>query len=214
MRFTMLPRGGMLPPIHSTDVGTGEHSTLERMNRGRIGDQLAGKQVPGTILPMNAFLRAWSILIVAVKRLLAQRGLALATLLGLVAAVALTTSIPLYAEAVYYRVLSEGLFSDATGYKGDAIRPPVTLLFRYVGSFTGPVQWEALQLLNAYADYDLYRDLRLPPSPELSQVRMVNTGILGIYTAADIEVVTTKPPLGFQSPISLHVSTIFMTHIG
>ena len=86
---------------------------------------------------MNTLLRIWSILVVAAKRLLAQRGLALATLLGLVAAVALTTSIPLYTEAVYYRILSEGLFSDAPGFKGAAVRPPIALLFRYVGSFTG-----------------------------------------------------------------------------
>ena len=49
---------------------------------------------------MNALLRTWYLLSVAARRLLAQRGLALATLLGLVAAVALTISIPLYADAV------------------------------------------------------------------------------------------------------------------
>ena len=87
---------------------------------------------------MNILLRFWSIFVVAAKRLLAQRGLALATLLGLVAAVALTTSIPLYAEAVYYRVLSEGLFTETTRHRDAALRPPAVLLFRYVGSFTGP----------------------------------------------------------------------------
>ncbi len=149
--------------------------------------------------PMNALLRAWSILIVAVKRLLAQRGLVLAMLLGLVVAVALTTSIPLYAEAVYYRVLTEGLFADTRRYRDAALRPPAVLLFRYVGSATGPVQWEALQTLDTYLDHDLYRDLRLPPSPNAGQVRMVNSGILGIYTVADTEVVTTKSPLFYMS---------------
>jgi putative ABC transport system permease protein len=148
---------------------------------------------------MNILLRAWSILIVAAKRLLAQRGLALATLLGLVAAVALTTSIPLYAEAVYYRVLSEGFFEETTRYRDAALRPPAVLLFRYVGSITGPVQWETLQPLDTYFDYDLYRDLRLPPSPDARQVRMFNSGILGIFAAADAEVVTTKPPLFYMS---------------
>jgi hypothetical protein len=143
---------------------------------------------------MNAFLRAWSILIVAAKRLLAQRGLALATLLGLVAAVALITSIPLYSEAVYDRALSEGLFSDTPRYRGEAVRPPVTLLFRYAGSFTGPVQWETLQPLGAYFDDDLYRDLRLPPSPDAPQVRMYNSGLFGIYAAGDAEAVATRPP--------------------
>jgi putative ABC transport system permease protein len=148
---------------------------------------------------MNALLRAWSILIVAVKRLLAQRGLVLATLLGLVAAVALATSIPLYAEAVYYRVLSEGLFADTKRYREAALRPPAVLLFRYLGSVTGPVQWETLQPLESYFDYDLYRDLDLPPSPDARPVRMLNSGILGIFAAADAEVVTTKPPLFYMS---------------
>ena len=144
---------------------------------------------------MNTLLRVWSILTVAAKRLLAQRGLALATLLGLVAAVALTTSIPLYAEAVYYRVLSEGLFSETPRYRGEAVRPPVALLFRYVGSFSGPLQWEALQPLDAYFGHDLYRDLRLPPASDAPAVRMFNSGLFGIYYASDVEAVTTKPPL-------------------
>ena len=90
-------------------------------------------------------LRTWAILIVAIKRTLAQRGLALATLLGLVVTIALVLSIPLYSEAVYYRVLSEGLFSDAPSYRGKVLRPPVALLFKYTGSFTGPVQWDSVQ---------------------------------------------------------------------
>jgi putative ABC transport system permease protein len=148
---------------------------------------------------MNTLSRARSILIVAVKRLLAQRGLALATLLGLVAAVALTTSIPLYAEAVYYRVLSEGLFEETTRHQDAALRPPAVLLFRYVGSSTGPVQWESIQPLGTYFDHDLYRDLHLQPSPDARQVRMLNSGILGIFDSADAAVVTTKQPLFYMS---------------
>ena len=148
---------------------------------------------------MNALLRAWSILIIALKRLLAQRGLVLAMLLGLVAAVALTTSIPLYAEAVYYRMLSEGLFADTRRYRDADLRPPAVLLFRYMGASTGPLQWEALQTLNTYFDHDLYNDLRLPASPNAGQVRMYNSGILGIYNASDAEVITEKSPLFYMS---------------
>ena len=84
------------------------------------------------------FARALAILLIAAKRLIAQRGLALATLIGLTIAIGLTISVPLYAESVYYNVLSEGLFSNAPRYQGDSLRPPVSLLFRYTGSFTGP----------------------------------------------------------------------------
>ena len=58
---------------------------------------------------MDVLLRAWAIFVVAAKRLFSQSWLALATVLGLVTSVALTMSIPLYADAVYYRVLREEL---------------------------------------------------------------------------------------------------------
>ena len=90
---------------------------------------------------LKLLLRLWAACMLAFKRLLAQRRLALAILLGLVVAIALVMSIPLYAEATYYRVLSEGLFSDTPQYRGLLIRPPVALLLRYSGSFTAPVQW-------------------------------------------------------------------------
>ena len=54
---------------------------------------------------MQLIMRIWAVFVVAAKRLLAQRWLALATALGLVMSVALALSIPLYADAVYYRVL-------------------------------------------------------------------------------------------------------------
>ena len=83
---------------------------------------------------MKITLHLWATATIAFKRLLAQRGLALATLLGLVAAMSLTMSIPLYAEGVYYRILSAGLFSDTPRYRGQSLRPPLALLFRYTGS--------------------------------------------------------------------------------
>ena len=65
---------------------------------------------------MNVLLRIWAIFVVAAKRLFSQRWLALATALGLVTAVALTMGTPLYADAVYYRVLREQL----SGGEGEA----------------------------------------------------------------------------------------------
>ena len=59
---------------------------------------------------MGFILRIWATVVVAIKRLFSQRGLALATTLGLVAAVALVMSVPTYADAVYYRMLRAGLF--------------------------------------------------------------------------------------------------------
>jgi len=49
---------------------------------------------------MTFLFRIFAIFILTFKRLWAQRGLTAATLLGLVIAVALITTVPLYADAV------------------------------------------------------------------------------------------------------------------
>ena len=49
-----------------------------------------------------AFLfRTWAIVHIVIKRLFAQFGMALVTVIGLVAAISLVVSIPIYADAVY-----------------------------------------------------------------------------------------------------------------
>ncbi len=75
---------------------------------------------------MNFLLRMWATLQIAVRRIFAQRWLALATALGLVASIALIMSIPLYSDAVYYRILQENLGqTDET--TGDYRAPPSPL---------------------------------------------------------------------------------------
>jgi len=144
---------------------------------------------------LKTLLRLWATGVIAGKRLLAQRGLALATLAGLVVAMALVMSIPLYAEAIYYRMLSAGLFSDAPRGRGEeALRPPVALLFRYTGSFTGPRQWSDIGPLDAYFDAPVYRDLRLSPAANAQSARLFNSGLFGFFPAQDADVVTDKPP--------------------
>jgi len=131
---------------------------------------------------------------VAVKRLLAQPGLVLATLLGLVTVAATVMSIPMYAEGVYYRVLSEGLFSDAPSFRGTVVRPPVAILYRYVGAFTGPLQWQHVAPLDGFFSDAVYEYLHLPPSPHSSDVHLFNTGLFGLYLEADADRVTDVPP--------------------
>ncbi len=143
---------------------------------------------------LKTLLRLWASCMLAFKHLLAQRGLALAILLGLVIAIALVMSIPLYAEATYYRVLSEGLFSDTPQYRGLVIRPPVALVLRYSGSFATPIQWEDIGPLDTYFDAQVYRDLRLSPSPNVPGARLFNTGTFGLFAAQDAERVTEIQP--------------------
>jgi putative ABC transport system permease protein len=96
------------------------------------------------------FFRTWAIFVVAIKRLSSQKGLTLATLLGLVVAIALMLSIPLYADAVYYRVFREELLEMIFFPGSAAERSPFAFMFRYVGSWHGPVEWEDVQLVDEY----------------------------------------------------------------
>ena len=162
---------------------------------------------------LKHILRFWATVTIAAKRLLAQRGLAFATLLGLVAAIALVMSIPLYAEATYYRVLSEGLFSDTPRFRGTTLRPPVAMLFRYIGSFTGPIQWPDLGPVDTYFADGIYRDLKLPPSPTTTGARMFNTGLFGLFTLADADAINDKPPdyqigLAALTPMEEHITLL------
>ena len=156
------------------------------------------------------YLRTLAVLRVAWRRLVAERGLALATAAGLVVAIALILSIPMYAEGIYYRVLSEGLFSDTPSFRGKAIRPPVALLFRYVGSFKGPVELGAVIPLEGFFDKEAYDYLHLPASPDAARARIYNTGLFNFLPEKELEQITTAIPeyqvgLAVISPAEAHV---------
>ena len=91
-------------------------------------------------------LRTRAIFTVAVKRLLAQPLLSLATIIGLTVAVALVLTIPIYSESVAFRVLTERLTEGPDRIN----RPPFSFLFSYIGSWNEPVNWEATEDLDAY----------------------------------------------------------------
>ena len=94
----------------------------------------------------RAYLRTRAIFVVAVKRLLAQPLLSLATITGLTVAVALVLTIPIYSESVAFRVLTERLTEGPDRIN----RPPFSYLFSYIGSWNDPVNWEAIGDLDDY----------------------------------------------------------------
>ena len=91
-------------------------------------------------------LRMRAVLIVAIKRLLAQPLLSLATIIGLTVAVALVLTIPIYSESVAFRVLTDRLTEGPDRIN----RPPFSFLFSYIGSWNEPVNWEATLDLDRY----------------------------------------------------------------
>lgn len=144
---------------------------------------------------MNMLLRTWAIFVVATKRLLSQRWLALATALGLLTSVALTMSVPLYADAVYYRVLREELSGGSPEEQARA-HPPFAFMFRYLGAWSGPVEWEDVQPVDTYLAGPAGSALGLPRK---LVVRYFKTDNFQLFPQADVAYADIKDPLTWTS---------------
>jgi len=151
---------------------------------------------------MGVILRAWAILVVTVKRLISERWLALATALGLIISVALITSIPMYADAIYYRVLLEKLSGEEYGH-----RPPFAFMYRYVGSWAGVVSWEDVKPLDDYITNRVASDLGLPVN---DMVRYFSTDSLRLFPQGDGVYNDPDRALGF---VNFSWASDFQDHI-
>jgi putative ABC transport system permease protein len=91
-------------------------------------------------------------LVIVAKRIVSHPGLMLAEILGLAVALALMVSIPMYADAVYYRLFLEDLFTAEAGRsdKDSTGRSPFTFIFNYNGSTYGSKDWDALVPVDTY----------------------------------------------------------------
>ncbi|MFO7633672.1 MAG: ABC transporter permease [Caldilinea sp.] len=144
---------------------------------------------------MNLFLRTWATLLIAVRRILAQRWLAAATVLGLVAAITLIMSIPLYADAVYYRVLQEELLRAGQGVKDD--RHAFTFLFRNIGSIYGVKDWEEIEPVDDYLSGVAVEQLGLPVQRVIRYVKTDNFRLFPADTSQSYA--STQDPLAWVS---------------
>ena len=161
---------------------------------------------------MSVILRTWAILVVALKRLFSQKGLALATVIGLVAAVALTMSVPLYADAVYYRILRAGLFDAPAQEFGASARPPFAFMFRYVGSWYQPLEWDKVQPLDQYISNAGPGGINLG-LPRMFMVRHFKTDNFKLFPMSDVAYADVKEPLawvsyGFASDVQDHIDVM------
>jgi putative ABC transport system permease protein len=114
---------------------------------------------------MNIFFRIWGVFLFTTKRILAQKGLTLAVLLGFTTATALTMSIPIYADAAYQKILerdvigSEETAEDSELVTGSSSFP---FMFRYIGSWNGLIPWDQIQAVDQYLSNQAIIDLGLP----------------------------------------------------
>ena len=123
---------------------------------------------------MRILLRLFSVFSVAIKRLLSQKGLMLASILGLAAVIALIMSVPLYANAVYHRTFFENITREGTNS-----RPPFSFLFNYLGSWYGTKQWEEVQPVDIYLTEETSSIIGLPVE---QAVRYFKTEPCGLFT--------------------------------
>lgn len=128
----------------------------------------------------------------AARRLLAQRGLASATALGLIASVAIVMSIPLYSDAIYYQILQQELSRPTE--QGAITRPPFAFMFRYVGSLYGLLEWEDIEQVDSYLWEQAPELLGLPP--EL-KVRYFRTDNFRLFPTSEAAYADVRDPLAW-----------------
>jgi putative ABC transport system permease protein len=110
------------------------------------------------------------------QRLLSHLALMLAIAAGFTVAVALVVSIPVYAEAVGYRILRDELSRDEAG----VARPPFAFMYRYLGSQTGVIGPSDYAALDEYLQSTIDNRLGLPIE---QRVRYVASDKLPMYQA-------------------------------
>jgi len=167
---------------------------------------------------MLTFLRTLTAVVpTALRRLRANLGLALCALIALVATVALCVSIPLYAEGASLRLLQKEI-EQQEQQQG---RSPFALLFRYVGAWNGPLEWERVELADDYISGPGLAALGLPldglarhartgqlrlflPAAAAERNQFLKDVTLGFISGLDnqIQIVQGTPPTPATAPLS------------
>jgi putative ABC transport system permease protein len=157
---------------------------------------------------MGILTPLWSLLVLAARRLWNQRLLMLCLLLGLVAAVGLLSSIPLYADAAQNQLLQGELETadSASETEAGTVRPPFTFLWRYIGAWHGNVTWDQYGPVDTYLTEQASAIVDLPLE---AQVRHIVTDKMRLFPSEDAAFVPDEPLLwasiGFVSGLEAHV---------
>ena len=145
---------------------------------------------------MNLISHIRAVIVVATKHLLSQVGLTLATVLGLISAVALIMSIPLYTDGVYYRLLNQGWATSADAGAPEHTLPPFRFLFRYVGRPNNAHTWEQVLPVDDYLMRSVSRELGLPMQ---TAMRAFSTDNVQLFARDDAQYATSREPLTWSS---------------
>lgn len=142
--------------------------------------------------------------LLAAKRLKAEAWLAVAIALGLMGAVAFSSSVPTYSNAVYVRLLRKELHEKTKNY------PPFAFMFHYLGAKHGYVQWEDFRSVDTYLAKQAATDLGLPP---LIEVRFFQTAPFSVFPQERDSYASANTPLNemsfaFQSDLARHITLL------
>ncbi len=160
-----------------------------------------------------AFLpRAWAIVQVTLKRLLAQWELAVVTILGLVASISLVISIPLYADSVNHRIFLGKLTGNtSTSNTGTPSEMPLNFLFYYFGGWSGNLELKGIQPFDQFILKSSSSGSILG-MPLKSVVRYVSTDVFDIYPSSvqesnyqNLKSSLGTVKLGYMSGIENHI---------
>ena len=152
-----------------------------------------------------------SMVSLAARRLWNQRLLMLCLLLGLVAAVGLLSSIPLYADAAQNKLLQVELSNPDTtaGEEVTTARPPFSFLWRYIGAWHGNVTWEQYGPVDAYLVEQAPAIIDMPVE---MQVRHVATDKMRLFPSEDAAFIPDEPLLwasvGFVSGLEAQIQLV------
>lgn len=156
---------------------------------------------------MRFALRLWSILTTIPNRLTAQWGLVLASITGLIASISLVMSVPLYADAVYMRILTRKIYQpDAQ----KSVRPPFSFLFIMNGGSKGTKQWEEIQPFDDYFMGSGGNELDIPIKSKVSYTRSEPFALFPVGTTnyADQTAALGWTSIGFMSDIQDHIQIV------
>jgi len=149
---------------------------------------------------MGLLSNALAVLAITIKRLWTHLGLMLCVAIGLVVAVAIVVSVPLYSDAVNYRALRNNLFKDQT-------QPPFSFVYRYVGAWSGPIEWSDYHPADEYMINQVPGIIGLPLQ---HMGRHVRTDRFRLFPASAAAYGDTRKPLewinvGYLSGLQDHV---------
>lgn len=133
---------------------------------------------------ITLWMRAWVSVRFAFKRLMTQPFLALASVAGLMIASAFILSIPLYADATYFRLLREELLAkrEADLNQKPIDFAPLSFTFELKAVGRNSPQWRDVTELDTYLTKDALNALNLPV---LGVVRRFATGGFSMYPPRD-----------------------------